>query len=152
VFANLGWGEILILIAAGLIILGPERLPGAISSSLSWFRKARDYVTGATADLRKELGPEFDDLREPLQQLNELRSTSPRALVTKHLLGGDDSLLDPKTYTDLADEGERSTPAKAPGGAGRVDRGDDDAGGSADSTAGERTAGAHHSAADWDAT
>ncbi|RUP35465.1 MULTISPECIES: Sec-independent protein translocase protein TatB [unclassified Gordonia (in: high G+C Gram-positive bacteria)] len=150
-FANLGWGEILILIAAGLIILGPERLPGAISSSLSWFRKARDYVTGATADLRKELGPEFDDLREPLQQLNELRSTSPRALVTKHLLGGDDSLLDPKTYTDLADEGERSTPGTAQDGTGRVDRGDD-AGESADTTAGERTTGAHHSAADWEAT
>lgn len=145
-FANLGWGEILILIAAGLIILGPERLPGAISSALGWFRKARDYVTGATADLRKELGPEFDDLREPLQQLNELRSTSPRALVTKHLLGGDDSLLDPKTYTDLADKKTAAEPTQSAAESGVV------AGESAETTAGERTTGTRHSAEDWDAT
>ena len=29
-FANVGWGEMLILVIAGLVILGPERLPGAI--------------------------------------------------------------------------------------------------------------------------
>ena len=29
-FANVGWGEMLLLVIAGLVILGPERLPGAI--------------------------------------------------------------------------------------------------------------------------
>jgi sec-independent protein translocase protein TatB len=29
-FANVGWGEILVLIVVGLVVLGPERLPGAI--------------------------------------------------------------------------------------------------------------------------
>jgi len=29
-FANVGWGEMLVLVIAGLVILGPERLPGAI--------------------------------------------------------------------------------------------------------------------------
>ena len=47
-FSSVGWGEILILLAAGLIILGPERLPGAISWSMQSLRKARDYATGAT--------------------------------------------------------------------------------------------------------
>ena len=28
-FANVGWGEMLVLVIAGLVILGPERLPGA---------------------------------------------------------------------------------------------------------------------------
>jgi len=28
-FANVGWGEMLLLLVVGLVVLGPERLPGA---------------------------------------------------------------------------------------------------------------------------
>ena len=92
-FANVGWGEMLVLVIAGLVILGPERLPGAIRWTSSALRQARDYVSGATSQLREDLGPEFDDLREPLSQLNKLRGMTPRAALTKHLLDGDDSIL-----------------------------------------------------------
>ncbi|GAC70764.1 Sec-independent protein translocase protein TatB [Gordonia soli] len=93
-FSNIGWGELLILLAAGLIILGPERLPGAVSWSMKSLRQVRDYATGASSQLRDELGPEFDELRKPLSELNELRGMTPRAMVTKHLLDGDNSLFD----------------------------------------------------------
>ncbi|GED97397.1 Sec-independent protein translocase protein TatB [Gordonia crocea] len=136
---NLGWGEILVLVAAALIILGPERLPGAISSSMRWLKQAREYATGATAELREELGSDFDEFREPLQQLNELRSTSPRALVTKHLLGGDDSLLDPKTYTALPGREDPPLGSAIP---------DDDEGGAPRPSSG----GTRHNVTDWDAT
>ncbi len=92
-FANVGWGEMLILVIAGLVILGPERLPGAIRWTSSALRQARDYISGATNQLREDLGPEFDDLREPLGELNKLRGMSPRAALTKHLLDGDDSIF-----------------------------------------------------------
>jgi sec-independent protein translocase protein TatB len=92
-FANVGWGEMLLLVVIGLVVLGPERLPGAIRWSANTLRQARDYLSGATSQLREELGPEFDDLREPLSELNKLRGMSPRAAITKHLLDGDDSLL-----------------------------------------------------------
>ncbi len=92
-FANVGWGEMLILVIAGLVILGPERLPGAIRWTSTALRQARDYISGATNQLREDLGPEFDDLREPLGELNKLRGMSPRAALTKHLLDGDDSIL-----------------------------------------------------------
>jgi sec-independent protein translocase protein TatB len=92
-FANIGWGEMLVLVIAGLVILGPERLPGAIRWTSSALRQARDYVTGATSQLRQDLGPEFDDLREPLAELQKLRGMTPRAAITKHLLDGDDSFL-----------------------------------------------------------
>jgi len=92
-FANVGWGEMLVLVIAGLVILGPERLPGAIRWTSNALRQARDYVSGATSQLREDLGPEFDDLREPLSQLNKLRGMTPRAALTKHLLDGDDSLF-----------------------------------------------------------
>ena len=91
-FANVGWGEMLVLVIAGLVILGPERLPGAIRWTSGALRQARDYISGATSQLREDLGPEFDDLREPLSELNKLRGMSPRAALTKHLLDGDDSI------------------------------------------------------------
>ncbi|MFN8226931.1 MAG: Sec-independent protein translocase protein TatB [Mycobacterium sp.] len=92
-FANVGWGEMLVLVVIGLVVLGPERLPGAIRWTSSTLRQARDYISGATSQLREDLGPEFDDLRAPLSELNKLRGMSPRAAITKHLLDGDDSLL-----------------------------------------------------------
>jgi sec-independent protein translocase protein TatB len=92
-FGNVGWGEMLVLVIAGLVILGPERLPGAIRWTSSALRQARDYISGATSQLREDLGPEFEDLREPLSELNKLRGMTPRAALTKHLLDGDDSLF-----------------------------------------------------------
>ena len=92
-FANVGWGEMLLLLVIGLVVLGPERLPGAIRWTTSAIRQARDYLSGATSQLREELGPEFDDLRQPLSELQKLRGMTPRAALTKHLLDGDDSFL-----------------------------------------------------------
>lgn len=82
-----------ILLVAALVILGPERLPGAVRWTTRSLRQVRDYASGATSQLKQELGPEFDDLRKPLADLNELRGMTPRAVVTKHLLGGDDSVF-----------------------------------------------------------
>ena len=92
-FANVGWGEMLVLVVIGLVVLGPERVPGAIRWTSGALRQARDYVNSATNQLRDDLGPEFDDLREPLSELNKLRGMTPRAAITKHLLDGDDSPL-----------------------------------------------------------
>ncbi|HXO13204.1 MAG TPA: Sec-independent protein translocase protein TatB [Mycobacterium sp.] len=106
-FANVGWGEILVLMVVGLVVLGPERLPGAIRWTTSALRQARDYLSGMTTQLREDMGPEFDDLREPLFELNKLRGMTPRAALTKHLLDGDDSLL-----TGNFDQPRISTPEK----------------------------------------
>ena len=92
-FANVGWGEMLLLVVIGLVILGPERLPGAIRWTSNSLRQARDYISGATSQLRDDLGPEFEDLRQPLSELQKLRGMTPRAALTKHLLDGDDSWI-----------------------------------------------------------
>lgn len=92
-FSNVGWGEMLVLVVVGLVILGPERLPGAIRWTATTLRQTRDYLSGMTSQLREEMGPEFNDLREPLSELQKLRGMTPRAALTKHLLDGDDSLF-----------------------------------------------------------
>ena len=114
-FANVGWGEMLVLVIAGLVILGPERLPGAIRWTAGAVRQARDYITGATSQLREDLGPEFDDLREPLSELQKLRGMTPRAALTKHLLDGDDSIFTGKVDSP---NGSQNPPVKPQSGSG----------------------------------
>ncbi len=104
-FANVGWGEMLVLVVVGLVVLGPERLPGAIRWTSSALRQARDYLSGVTTQLREDIGPEFDDLREPLSELQKLRGLTPRAALAKHLFDGDDSL-----FTGQFDRPSRGVP------------------------------------------
>lgn len=116
-FSNVGWGEMLVLVVAGLVILGPERLPGAIRWTTGSIRQAREYLSGATSQLREDLGPEFEDLRQPLSELQKLRGMTPRAALTKHLLDGDDSFLtgnfDKPTKPVSPGQPQPQTPASA---------------------------------------
>ena len=54
----------------------------------------------------------FEDLREPLSELNKLRGMTPRAALTKHLLDGDDSIFTGKF--DKPEEKPVSSPALQP--------------------------------------
>lgn len=92
-FTNVGWSELLVLGVVALVVLGPERLPEAARWLASAIRKVREFASSAQQQLRDDYGTEFEEFREPLKQLNDLRGLSPRAMVTKHLLDGDDSLF-----------------------------------------------------------
>jgi sec-independent protein translocase protein TatB len=104
---DISWGEFGILIVAGLFILGPERLPGAAAWLGRTVRQVREYATGAREQLKSELGPEFDELRKPLEDLRGLRNFDPKRAVTKHLLdatGGYDPRDELRsTFADLKD-------------------------------------------------
>jgi len=84
---NIGWGEFLILVVAGLLILGPERLPSAAAWLGRTVRQVKEYANGAREQLRSELGPEFDELRAPLEDLRGFnpRGFTPRSALTRHL-------------------------------------------------------------------
>lgn len=82
---NIGWSEFLVLAVAGLFILGPERLPSAAAWLGRTVRQVREYASGAQEQLRSELGPEFDELRKPLEDLRGLRGFNPRSAITRHL-------------------------------------------------------------------
>ncbi|GLY41675.1 sec-independent protein translocase protein TatB [Amycolatopsis sp. NBRC 101858] len=99
-FDSVGWGEILVLIIAGLFILGPERLPEAASWMAKSVKKVRDFATGAREQLREEMGPEFDQLRKPLEDLRGLRNFDPKRVVTQHLFDGDADPLGIKGITN----------------------------------------------------
>ena len=81
-FNHLGWGEIVVLIIAGLIIFGPDRLPKAAADAARLIRQLRTMAQNATADLKSELGPEMADL--------DIASLHPRRIVQSALLDDPD--------------------------------------------------------------
>jgi sec-independent protein translocase protein TatB len=114
VFENVGWGEILVLLIAGLFILGPERLPEAAAWLGRAIRQVKEFASGARNQLRQELGPEFDELRKPLeelrgplQELRGLRNLDPRRAMVSTLFD-DQAGLKPNGF------------APPPGGAGSL--------------------------------
>ena len=97
-FDSVGWGEVLVLLVAGLFILGPDRLPAAAAWVGRAMRQVREYATGAREQLRHELGPEFDELRKPLEDLRGLRDFNPRTAVRRTLFESDDAPQKPNGY------------------------------------------------------
>lgn len=72
-------------------------------------RQVREYASGATDQLKDDLGPEFEDFRAPLAELNQLRGMTPRSIITKHLLDGDESF-----FTGKFDDNTTIKPVSAP--------------------------------------
>lgn len=89
---NIGWAEFLVLAVAGLFFFGPDRLPTAAAWLGRTVKQVRDYATGAREQLRSELGPEFDELRQPLHDLRGLRDLHPRRAITRSLFDDVDDL------------------------------------------------------------
>jgi sec-independent protein translocase protein TatB len=119
VFESVGWAEILVLIVAGLFILGPERLPEAASWIGRNVRKVRDFASGARQQLRDEMGPEFEEYRKPLEDLRSLRNFDPRRAVTQHLFDGNE---DPLGLNDDDGNGSRNGNGSKPNGYPNVNR------------------------------
>lgn len=70
---NLGGLEILAIAILTLIIFGPERLPVLFRQFGNTIRKLRDYYLVLAAQVRQELEPVEEEIREIRQVANELR-------------------------------------------------------------------------------
>jgi sec-independent protein translocase protein TatB len=62
-FFDIGAGEILGLAILGMMLVGPERLPKLAVEAARWVKKIRGLATTATAELRENLGPGFENLQ-----------------------------------------------------------------------------------------
>jgi len=97
VFDSIGWFEIFFILIVGLIIIGPEKLPGVIEDIRAGIYAARRAIDNAKKELNGELdnfGAEFRDLQEPLSQIASWKNMGPKAALTKALFDGDSSYLD----------------------------------------------------------
>ncbi|MGW2316781.1 twin-arginine translocase TatA/TatE family subunit [Streptomyces sp. NPDC001680] len=83
---NLSPFTLVALALIAMFLYGPDRLPKAVGEAARGLRRLRTALRGATDGVRRELGPEYQDLC--------LRDLNPRAFVAKHLLA-DDTPWDP---------------------------------------------------------
>jgi len=132
---GLSWSQISIIVLVGVFVLGPERIPTAVTWAITNLHRARTMASGAQAELQRELGPELAELRrqvadlQSLKEIQELRDLHPRRLLSKNLLGDEFSHgltgflgLDAQTVpsaptpmnTETAKTGSRSGPSDAP--------------------------------------
>jgi sec-independent protein translocase protein TatB len=112
---GLGFERLLVLGVVALLVLGPERLPAAAAWVGRAVRQIKDFTRDANEQLRSELGPEFDQLHGPLQDLRTELGTdlnawrNPRDAAMHHLF------TDPSTPTTGTSGGWQPTPG-LPGG------------------------------------
>lgn len=92
-FSSVGWGEILVLVIVGLIVVGPERLPRIITDVKAMILAARNAVTAAREELGDDFKEDLDDFRKPLAQIDSVRRMGARGLVSKALLDDDPEFL-----------------------------------------------------------
>lgn len=92
-FSNVGWGEILVILILGLIVIGPERLPGLIKEVRAVILAARTAVAQAREQLEEDFGDQIEEFRKPIQELNTVRQMGAKGFITRTLLDGDESFL-----------------------------------------------------------
>jgi sec-independent protein translocase protein TatB len=101
---NIGPMELIVLAVVGLIVIGPDKLPGLAKDAARMLRTLRDLAQGARTQLRDELGPEFADV--------DLRNLNPRTAIQRVVLGDDFELpkMSPRAYLQDAIMGEDEPP------------------------------------------
>ncbi|MBV9057677.1 MAG: Sec-independent protein translocase TatB [Pseudonocardiales bacterium] len=82
--------KLFILAIVALFVLGPERLPIAAAWLARTLQQIKNVANDANHKLRRELGPEFDELRPTLNDLrNDLAGLrtwrDPRTALLHHL-------------------------------------------------------------------
>ena len=62
-FFDFGAGEIIGLAVLAMILIGPDKLPSFAVEAAKFVKKAREFATKATDELKENLGPGFEDLQ-----------------------------------------------------------------------------------------
>lgn len=92
-FSSVGWGEILVLLIVGIVVVGPERLPKIITDIRAMIHAARNAISSAKEEFGEDFSEDFEDFRKPLEKINDVRRLGARGIVSKALLDDDPDFL-----------------------------------------------------------
>lgn len=93
--SDIGFSEILLLVAIALIVIGPKRLPEAARFLGYWIGKLRRSLQNARNDMERELG--IDDIRREVHnQLLLEQLESERQQVAETLRRAQEAPLTPR--------------------------------------------------------
>ena len=63
---DIGFGELLLVMVIGLVVLGPERLPVAVRTVAGWIRALRSLAASVQNELSQEL--KLQELQDSLKK------------------------------------------------------------------------------------
>ena len=109
-------GELIVLLVLAAIVLGPERLPNYAQQLARLVRELRRMAQGATAQVRQEMGDEFNDV--DWKKLDP-RQYDPRRIVREALADDDWDEADPFGFASLATDVKAVMDDDAPSGQAR---------------------------------
>ena len=69
---DIGFQELLLISVIGLLIMGPERLPGAIRTTSLWLGRLRQGFQQIKHDIEQEVG--VDDIKQQLHNESVLKA------------------------------------------------------------------------------
>lgn len=72
---DIGFTEIILILVVALVVIGPERLPGAARTLGRWVAKIKRFITSVRSDIEREF--QAEELRRMLteqeKEINELK-------------------------------------------------------------------------------
>lgn len=102
-----GFTELLLIAVVGLVVVGPERLPGFARTVGKYFGKLRRFMSDVKADVETEL--RADELRQVVkQQQNEFQSFQKEIEKSTDI-----DLSNEKSSDNLKESKPKSTTTKA---------------------------------------
>ena len=113
IFGDIGSGELLVIAVVALLLIGPDRLPKALSEGLRWLRALRDQASKARGDIMSaaSLDPKItEDLRSTLNDIGELH---PKRIAQSFITDTVDA--SPPRATPVDAPVERPAPNRPPG-------------------------------------
>ena len=120
---DVGFWEILFILVLALVVIGPERLPGAARQAGFWVGKARRYIEGVRSEVESELDiGEFKRMLHNQEvQINELQQQLKSGVddvgsqITKDMPSSD-ILTDDHSHTfhdEISDESATDEPGES---------------------------------------
>ena len=102
---DIGFWELFLILVLALIVIGPERLPGAARTAGYWVGRARRFIEGVKTDVEQEFDvTELQRLMHNQEvQLNELQRKLANA---GDLTGEDQPEHSYKTFDEIPDADE----------------------------------------------
>jgi sec-independent protein translocase protein TatB len=107
---DVGAGEFLVIAIVAVLILGPDKLPKAISTLMSWVRVLRDQASRARSEIAAaaDLDPTItDDIKQSVKDIAELH---PRRLAASILTDDAVAQARPATPPAAPQRGAAGTP------------------------------------------
>jgi sec-independent protein translocase protein TatB len=106
---DIGFAELLVIAVLGLLILGPERLPGAIRTTSLWIGRLRRSFNNIRSEIEKEVGA--DEIRRQLHNESILASLKETKNTVKNEIQHAEQQLS-EAENSIAADNTQDKPAK----------------------------------------